>query len=115
VIHEQVIEHELPNLVDVLLAQAESREDDLAELGPNERVALGRTGRPRPSLADVMKERREKEGTRARDLCGETGREWELVRELASSKLSETIDSGHGVNIDSVHVIDVVMHPSDDG
>ncbi len=62
-----------------------------------------------------MQEGREKEGRRPRDLRGEARREGHLVRELAARELAEAIDRGHGVNVDRVDVVDVMMHAPDDG
>ena len=78
-------------------------------------MALCRPARLRPPFADVVKKRGEKEGARVCDLGGQARRKWELVRELPSRELPQTIDGCHRVNVDRVHVIDVVVHASNDG
>ncbi len=79
VVHEQVIEDELPRLVDVLRREAEARQDALAEVGAGLRVVLARAGRVRPALAHVVQQRRQEERARARDLGGEARGERELA------------------------------------
>ena len=37
-----------------------------------------------------------------------------LVRELAARELAQAIDGGHRVNVDRVHVVDVVVHAAGD-
>ena len=51
-----------------------------------------------------------KSGRGPRDLGGEARRERELVRELAARELPQPIERGHRVNVDRVHVVDVVVH-----
>jgi hypothetical protein len=115
VVHEQVVAHEGARLVDVFLHDAEAWQDALAELGPRARVVLSRAGLVGVALAHVVQQRRQKKRHRARDLGSQARGERVLVRELAARELAQAIDGGHGVNVDRVHVVDVVMHAPGDG
>ena len=114
-VHEQVVAHELPRFVHLFAQEAEPRQDPVAELRPRARVVLARSGRVRIPLADVVKERRQKERARTGDLRREARRERELVRQLTARELAQAIDRGHRVHVDRVHMIDVVMDAPDDG
>ncbi len=58
-----------------------------------------------------MQESREKQRTRTRDLRREARRKGKLLGELAARQLAQPIDRGHRMNVDRVHVVNVVVHP----
>jgi hypothetical protein len=108
-IHEEVVHHELACVGGVLRRQPQPGKDRLAHVRADLRVLLERPGRVGPTLAHVVKERRQKERHGARDLGRQARPERVLVRELAARKLAQAIDGRDRVNVDRIHMVDVVV------
>jgi hypothetical protein len=115
VVHEEVIADELPRVRDVFGRRVQARQDAIAELGAGAGVVLSRAGGVGVALADVVEQRREKERPRARGLGREPRRERELVRELTPREETQPVEGGDGVNVDGVHMVDVVVDAAGHG
>ena len=78
-------------------------------------VVLARPAGVGPTLAHVVQKRRQEERPRAGNLRCEAGGERVVVRELAARELAKAVDRRHRVNVDRVHMVDVVVYATGDG
>ncbi len=109
VIHAEVLQHVMRHLGCVGFAEAETSEDVFGEVG----AALG-VMFAAAVLADIVQERGEEERMGTRNFGRQPARKGVLAREIAAAERAQQIDRRYRVNVDRVHVINVVMNAAHD-